>query len=723
MGPLFDSSQPPSTLALPSLRRLLMILAAACVIPAVGLALGAIGYHYFQERNAMEARAIASSRAAMTAVEERLHDIELALTGLAASPQLTTRTLAQFEQQAAAVQRSEEAANITLVDTAGRQLMSTLAPSRTRSSQPARPVPRSVQRGRPAVEDLFDSALAHAPMVSVSIPVFAGEQVRYGLIADVDPAVLQEVLLRQQLPPGWIASVIDGSGKILARTKEHSRHVGTKADADLVQRISQLKEDALERVAVDGMPLALAISRSANSGWSTVIGIPQQELVAPARNSLALLLGGAALVLALTLWLSYSMARRISGSIVELGAAVRRAGHVPSIELPPPQFQEAHQLGQAFLSATAELQDAYEKVGRNEQRLRAVLDTATDAIVAADATGKIVLFNRAAELMFRADADQVIGESLDMFVPPAARAAHRQAMQSFTENRQPARMTRDGRVVQAQRADGTLFPAEASISVAIEDGRRLYTAILRDVSEREQHKQALVRSNLELQELALVASQDLRSPLKSITGYLDLLETHHADALANVGLALVARARKAAIHMARLTQNLLAYARLQDRAQPVMVPVDSQAIVADAMQLLHEDIRDTRAQVQVGRLPTVSGDSGQLVQLFFNLLGNALKYRRGTPRIEVTAQRHEGRWLFAVRDNGIGIEPQYLDRIFDTFKRVHTQREYPGTGIGLALCRRVAESHGGAIWATSKPGQGSTFFFTLAAADVSDRRR
>ena len=130
--------------------------------------------------------------------------------------------------------------------------------------------------------------------------------------------------------------------------------------------------------------------------------------------------------------------------------------------------------------------------------------------------------------------------------------------------------------------------------------------------------------------------------------------------------------------------------------------------------MMHEEIREAEAQVLAHALPTVSGDSGQLTQLFSNLIGNALKYRREAPRIEVQAQRQDGAWLFAVRDNGIGIEPQYLDRIFDMFRRLHTQQEYPGTGVGLALCRRVVHSHGGKIWATSEPGQGSTFFFTIA---------
>jgi PAS domain S-box-containing protein len=282
------------------------------------------------------------------------------------------------------------------------------------------------------------------------------------------------------------------------------------------------------------------------------------------------------------------------------------------IDLPPARFQEAQQLGQAFLSATAELQDAYAALGRNEARLRTILDTAMDAIVTADESGRIVLFNRAAEEMFGISGGAALGAPLERFIPAQARDSHRQKMTSFGTQGDPSRMMGAGRVVAALREDGSLFPAEVSISVAVEKGRRLYTAILRDVSERELHKQALARSNMELQQFAVVASQDLRSPLKSITGYLDLLATRHGDAMGRIGLMLIGRARMAAIH-----------------------------------------------------------------------------------------------------DNGIGIEPPYLDRIFDMFQRLHSRREYPGTGIGLAICRRVVHSHGGTIWAVSEPGQGSTFFFTI----------
>jgi light-regulated signal transduction histidine kinase (bacteriophytochrome) len=165
--------------------------------------------------------------------------------------------------------------------------------------------------------------------------------------------------------------------------------------------------------------------------------------------------------------------------------------------------------------------------------------------------------------------------------------------------------------------------------------------------------------------------------------------------------------------MERLIEDLLSYARLESQDRH-FVPVDCAAVLDDVVQLLEGEIRDTRAEVTSSALPTVMGDQAQLVQLFQNLIGNGIKYH-GTrpPRIHVSAQRQDGAWVFSVSDNGIGIEPEQHQRIFEIFRRLHTQSEYPGTGIGLAVCRRVVERHGGTLWVESEPGQGSTFLFTI----------
>ena len=168
--------------------------------------------------------------------------------------------------------------------------------------------------------------------------------------------------------------------------------------------------------------------------------------------------------------------------------------------------------------------------------------------------------------------------------------------------------------------------------------------------------------------------------------------------------------------MDQLTEDLLSYARL-DSPSRSSSEVDCNEVVASTLAFLHARIAETRAQIDVEALPAVMGDRGQLIQLFQNLLGNALKYCKGrSPDIRVSAQRGTAEWVFRVSDNGIGIESQHLLRIFEVFKRLHTMQEYPGNGIGLAICQRIVARHGGLLWVCSEPGLGSTFYFSIPDA-------
>jgi signal transduction histidine kinase len=225
---------------------------------------------------------------------------------------------------------------------------------------------------------------------------------------------------------------------------------------------------------------------------------------------------------------------------------------------------------------------------------------------------------------------------------------------------------------------------------------------------------ALVRSNLDLQQYAFVASHDMRGPLNTVSSYLDLLHRRHGPQLPADALPLLARAGAAVNHLDELTQALLSYARLDRQAQP-FAGVPLEAVLQATLQALAGPLEQAGAQVTHDALPTVWGDRSMLAQLMQNLIGNAVKYRSTAPlRIHVSAVRQPPGWCISVRDNGIGIEPRHQERIFEIFKRLHTQQEIPGTGIGLAICRRVVHAHGGTLWVESTPGQGSTFLFTIA---------
>jgi signal transduction histidine kinase len=225
---------------------------------------------------------------------------------------------------------------------------------------------------------------------------------------------------------------------------------------------------------------------------------------------------------------------------------------------------------------------------------------------------------------------------------------------------------------------------------------------------------ALGRSNAELEQFAYVASHDLQEPLRMVSSYVQLFEKRYAGQVDAQSQKYINYAVEGAKRMQSLIGGLLEYSRV-GRVDEPFAAVDTSAALDQALQNLRSGLDETRAVVTRGPLPTVTGNAGRLAQVFQNLVGNAIKFRRSgvAPAVHVSATPHRKEWLFAIRDNGIGIDPQYVDRIFVIFQRLHTRAEYPGTGIGLSICKKVVERHGGRIWVESQPGAGATFQFTL----------
>jgi signal transduction histidine kinase len=247
----------------------------------------------------------------------------------------------------------------------------------------------------------------------------------------------------------------------------------------------------------------------------------------------------------------------------------------------------------------------------------------------------------------------------------------------------------------------------------------------RDITERlavEEHLRHAVadlgRSNRDLEQFAYIASHDLQEPLRMITGYLELLEQGYKDKLDEEARTFIGFAVDGARRMQRLVRDLLAYSRLATRGQPLQ-PAPIQEAYDAAVANLAAVIRDSGAEVMHDDLPVVWADQTQMTVLFQNLLSNALKFHseERPPRIHVGVQHQDGQWCFAISDNGIGLEPRHADRIFLIFQRLHPRERYPGSGIGLAICKRIVERHGGRIWVESQPGRGATFYFTLPAKE------
>jgi PAS domain S-box-containing protein len=271
-----------------------------------------------------------------------------------------------------------------------------------------------------------------------------------------------------------------------------------------------------------------------------------------------------------------------------------------------------------------------------------------------------------------------------------------------------------------ETADGRQIEVEFVSNVYTVDHQKVIQCNIRDITDRKRAedklKKALIdleRSNKELEQFAYVASHDLQEPLRMVASFTQLLEERYKDQLDQDAKEFIRFAADGANRMRSLINDLLAYSGVGARGKP-LEPTDCHAALGQAITNLSMVIEENQAIVTSDQLPTVMTDALQMVPLFQNLIGNAIKFRgEESPRIHVSVQEKGNEWVFSVKDNGIGIAPQFSERIFVAFQRLHSREKYPGTGIGLAICNKIVDRHGGKIWVESELGKGSTFYFTM----------
>ena len=672
-------------------------------------------YDYQRARAELVRDSITTARALMLAVSREFTGVETSLRALSTSPFLDRHDLSAFHDQAKEVLVDHYIDNITLVDAGGQQRMNTARPY-------GQPLPKAtnvaqLQRiltwGRSDISEMYLAPAPDRQAISVAVPVRTGTTVTHSLMGVVLPEHLQKILVDRRFPPDRIAVIADGSGTVVARTHEIGQFIGQIVTPLLAQRLKESDEGSFETVTLEGIPVLIAFVRSATSGWSAVIGTPIDGLTADLRRSLWLLIGLATLLLAGSLGLAWIMGGRIARAIHALRHPALALGYGKTVAVPELPIREVNEVGKAITKASAMLADANAALTASEARMRGILESAMDAIITVDEDQRIVLYNRAAERIFGWPSRQVLGEQLEKLMPERFRASHAGHIRRFSAMGTTSRRMGDGTVLYGLRASGEEFPMEAAISQLDTAEGKLFSVILRDVTARVRVHEALERSNLDLQQFAFVASHDLKTPLRSIAGFVQILERNYGDKLDEKALALIQRTSHAVHRLEQLTEDLLTYARMRSEAKP-FVMVDCREVVDEVIHLLDAAIRDTGAVVTVGELPSVMGDRTQLVQLLLNLLGNSMKYCRDrAPAVHILAQRNGREWVFSVKDNGIGIDAKHYNKIFEVFIRLHNQQEYSGTGIGLAVCRRVVAHHGGRIWVESAPGEGSTFSFTI----------
>jgi PAS domain S-box-containing protein len=368
--------------------------------------------------------------------------------------------------------------------------------------------------------------------------------------------------------------------------------------------------------------------------------------------------------------------------------------------------------------------DAEKHLAQMEGRYRGLLEAAPDAMVVVNQVGGIVLLNVQAEKQFGYRRDELLGQKVKNIIPEGF-AERLIADGTRTAAEALAQQIGTGIELIGRRKDGSEFPIEIMLSPLESPEGILVTAAIRNITERKRAEQHLVktvaelnRSNDELQQFAYVASHDLQEPLRMVASYTQLLAERYKGRLDSDADEFIAYAVDGSNRMQVLIQDLLAYSRAGTNGKALR-KISSDNALTEALANLRATIQESGAVVTHDSLPLITTDGTQLAQIFQNLVGNAIKYRSAAvPNVHISAVKNGGNeWIFSVRDNGLGIDPQYFDRIFVLFQRLHGQTEFKGTGIGLAICKKMLERLGGRIWVESQPEKGSTFHFALPEKD------
>jgi PAS domain S-box-containing protein len=331
------------------------------------------------------------------------------------------------------------------------------------------------------------------------------------------------------------------------------------------------------------------------------------------------------------------------------------------------------------------------------------------AILASD--GAVLFSNTKLAAMLNIPMETIIGSSILRFVS----ATDVPSVGGLLDKglKEPQKME-----IALNSENGDVVPCLMSTSPFSDEETSAICAVLTDLTQRKQAEEELIRSNQDLQQFSYVTSHDLQEPLRNVASCLQMLEKKYKNKLDADADKLINYAVESSVRMKSLILDLLAYSRVATKGK-LPERIDCEQVLDQTVTNLRSAISESGAVITRDPLPMIRADDTQMLQVFQNLLQNAIKFRRDEPpKVHVSAVKNKKEWQFSVRDNGIGIESEHLDRIFVIFQRLHKRSQYDGTGMGLAIVKKVVERHGGRVWVKSEPGVGSTFYFTMPAKEI-----
>lgn len=710
----------------PSLWLYIAGLALALTLPLLGFA-GLATWRYAEaEAGRLEAAAAQRNEDLASEIDRLLASRLAILQVLASSPALDgTGDIARFDEQAR--QFSREGIDIRLRDLSGQLLVDTGQPSgATLPNWPLLDAMRqAVQSRMPVFIDLYISRGTGSHAVALVLPVMRDGEVRYLISTIFHAEFFARLLATRGIRQPYFASLVDRTGLIIARSERHAEMVGKPLPgfAEVSGASGSWRGVNPQGVLVSGY-----YRRSPLSGWMVTTGVDVAALKAPLHASLAWLAATAAALAVLAVGLAAAIMRRVGRAVAAVTEAAAAMGRGQLTVVPDTGIAEANAVGKAIseasirlhrqaaqlVSANAALEERVaertRELAASEERYRLLAENASDMIVLRNSQGRVFYASPASVKLLGLTPEEMLRTTPATIVHPddldrvlaVSHAIGAGQDSGFSIHRL---RHRDGHWVWVQVAFSRLS--------GVGSDEPNIMAVVRDDTERQQAETRLRQSNEALKQFSAIVSHDLQAPLRHINMFAEMLKVR-SEAADPQTAETAGRIMASVERMQRLIRSLNAYTQVAYR-EVRQEPVELSRVVAEAMQLIDADLREAGAEVRTSHLPVVTGDADLLVRLFQNLLANAIKYRgEERPVIRIRSQPAGRFWEISVADNGIGIAPQHAEKIFEIFRRLHRdESRYAGMGVGLALCRRVVESHGGEIWLDTQASQGACFRFTL----------
>jgi PAS domain S-box-containing protein len=714
------------------LRSHLIVLVLAAIVPLLVFAVVTMRQEIEEQRQILDRGMHDTARALTLAVDGEVKTSLAILETLASSPFLDSGDLKSFHQLSARAMEGRRGAYVILFDRSGEPLVNSSRPFGSALPNPiqgakpagfnsrypdvplggAEPVRKVLETGRPFVSDLFISLVTQAPRIGFDIPVVRQGGLRYVLELSVDAGEFARLLADQNPPKDSVLAIVDRRGLAIARSVNASTRVGRPLARELAEQIASSDSGSGTGRNSEGLPVFQVFTRSPLTGWKTSVSVAQSAAFAPLSEAMTTLVGGAAIAILVALAAAAGFGRRLSRPIAMLAASAEAMARGERSDVGASSIRELEELRSALVIAGATARRAA------EERERSVVNHVVDGIIAIDERGMVTAFNPAAERMFGFAAGEVIGQNVRTLMPEPYRSGHDGYLANYLTTGQ-AKIIGIGREVVGLRKDGSTFPMDLAVSEFRAGSQRLFTGIVRDITERKRVEQALRDADRHKDEFLAMLGHELRNPLAALTTAAHVLRAAAPkDSTTASAQGVIERQAE---HMVRLIDDLLDITRVKlGKISLRREPFDLAELVSEFIQLRRAaGVFTDRATVRVDLAPVwVNADRARLEQVVSNLLQNALKFTPRNGRIDVSVQPRGVEAALRVTDSGRGIAPDVLPTIFEPFVQgaQNLDRAEGGLGLGLALVKRLAELHGGSVTAQSGgEGLGATFTVTLPA--------